>query len=1396
MSVARLHADWLALLDISGPFLSLQILQEVFPHGPSGIDPSLYKNLRNAFHEWEAEIENPSPNPAIHRAWIEFVLLNALELPEGGLFKDQDIQNIQCKILEEGITLRPHWALIELPTEAPNMLIQYYPHDQALEKEVKGDRWKTSPARRMLELLHYVDCPLGLVTNGEEWMLIHAKRGETTSYISWYAHLWFEEKNTLQAFIDLLGEQRFFNAPDDKTLPKLFEASAKDQQEVTDQLGKQVRRSVEMLVQTIDRINRESNNELLNDVDELELYNSALTFMMRLVFMFCAEERKLFPLDDGLYSGNYAVSTLCQNLQETADLHGEEILERRKDAWHRLLAVFRAVHGGIQNDRLPMIAYGGNLFDPDRYPFLEGRRPGTSWHDTQAQPLPVDNRTVLHLLRSLQYLTIKIKGIPAESRRISFRALDIEQIGHVYEGLLDHTAVRASSVVVSLKGKEGDEPEVSLDALEEHRAKGDEELIPFIQSLTGRTPKAIQKDFEKEPDSQQQNKLHAICEGDEDTFQRVLPYAGLIRLDHYGNPVVFLPGSIYVTQGTDRRSTGTHYTPRALTEPIVQYTLEPLLYPDIPDGKDKADSRHLSVNEVLELKICDMAMGSGAFLVQTCRYLGDYILQQWADAEEEAKTAGNTAHLTYPYANPETGELSEQLLPAELEERRILAYRLVASKCLYGVDKNPMAVEMAKLSLWLITMDQRRPFTFIDHCLKCGDSLLGLHTKQQVDYIHIAPEKYIGKESEMAQYLWFSTDAARDAFDIAIKKRMELESFPVTDIRDSQRKAVLLKEADEATDLVRLVGDLVVGAAIATADGNSQKRNGEAHKDFLHEQRVIHEHVDHVLDAKDGEERQRNIDTLYAIADDLLHKKSGDGVPKRKPFHWVVEFPEVFQRKEKGFDAIVGNPPFMGGQKITGALGTDYRNYLVDFLAGGQRGSADICAYFFLQANDLMNHNGGFGLLATNTIAQGDTREVGMDQLVDKGCIIPRAVSSRKWPGEASLEVAHVWLRRSGWKNDYNLNDNKVSGITSFLTKPGVATGKPHRLAANADKSFQGSIVLGMGFVLTPDEAQALIEKDPKNRDVLFPYLNGEDLNSRPDQSPSRWVINFFDWPLNWDDAPEDWDGPVAEDYPDCLKIVNESVKPEREKIKYSKNAREKWWIYERLRIELYDSITTLKKVLSISTQATKYVAFSLVDPKIVFSNATAVIATDLFEEFCVINNSIHNKWVENYTSLLETRIRYTPSDCFETFPFPTSLEGLEDIGERYYTHRQSIMTERQEGLTKTYNRFHNPNEKAEDIAQLRSLHVEMDYAVAKAYGWDDLDLGHGFHETPQGIRYTLHEDTRQEVLDRLLTLNHERYEEEVKQGLHDKKKKGGKAKTKRKTAVKKTSQPMGLLGE
>jgi hypothetical protein len=318
-----------------------------------------------------------------------------------------------------------------------------------------------------------------------------------------------------------------------------------------------------------------------------------------------------------------------------------------------------------------MPAYGGSLFDPDRYPFLEGRAAGTKWANTPAELLDVNNRVVLHLLSSLQRLRMKVPGGgPSESRRISFRALGVEQIGHVYEGLLDHTAVRAKEPVLGMKGTRDKETEIPLAKLEATLAKGRGELVEFLHDETGRSEKAVSRALD-EGTLNEEHRLLIACGHDAGLLQRVRIFAGLIREDSFERPVVVLPGSIYVTVGTARRSTGTHYTPPSLTEPIVQYTLEPLVYNGPAEGLPKEQWQLKLPKEILDLKVCDMAMGSGAFLVQTCRYLSERLTEAW---ENEEKQYPNELLVT-PEGGFSQGSPSERLIPQDAAERLAIARR-------------------------------------------------------------------------------------------------------------------------------------------------------------------------------------------------------------------------------------------------------------------------------------------------------------------------------------------------------------------------------------------------------------------------------------------------------------------------------------------------------------------------------------------------------------------------------------------------------------------------------------------------------------------------------------------------------------------------------------------------
>lgn len=1318
MSAASEYAELLKLIEVSGPFLSLPVFREVFPQGLIKDTPDLTRELRELYTEWlAARTLTPHAVSPAQREWLRAVLLTLLEWPADLLAEDNAIpQNLSYFVAQHHETLRPDLALVE--DGKPRLLISLLPPAQQPDRRPPSTTWNATCAARMAELLHATRVSLGLVTNGERFTLVYAEPGQPTGFADFHAELWFDERLTLRAFRDFLGAGALFNRPPEQTLDALYRRSLENQQEVSTTLGRQVRRAVGMFVTALDRADRESGRALLQGLPGEHIYEAALTLMMRLVFLFFAEERDLLPITNPVYRENYAVSTLHDQLREAADRLGEEVLERRYDAFPRLLAGFRAVHGGIAHDLAALPAYGGDLFDPDRFPFLEGRTPGSDWRSTPAQPCPIHNRTVLHLLGALQFLEIKVHGGGHESRRLSFRALDIEQIGHVYEGLLDHTARRAAEIVLGLDGKK--EVEVALSELNRRRVQPD--FMEWLADETGRSTKAIEKAFA-------QATVDDPLRWPE--WVQVAEFAGFVRRDDNGDPCVIPAGSLYVTAGTARRQTGTQYTPRTLTESVVEQALAPLVYTGPAEGQPPEAWRLNPAGRILDLKICDFACGSAAFLVAAARYLSARLVEAWDAAQREH---GAGVQIT-PYGHPSTGLAEEELIPVDPDERGLYALRIVVERCLYGVDRNPLAVEMAKLSLWLLTLQRNRPFTFLDHEIRCGDSLLGVTRRDQIETFGFSP-----REHEVKQItLW--RKASKVLFDRALECRLKLESFPVIAAADLERKYALLRQAEEATVMTRLMCDLLVGAALSTTTGKPpqedeafSRKRGELWRELMETYRY-----DEDVDSWRGA-----LEAMRPTARQLLDAGLPPGASRHRPFHWPLEFPEVFVNRD-GFDAMVGNPPFMGGQRITGALGEPYRDYLVEYIAGGQRGSADYVAYFFLRAEGLLKAGGTAGLLATNTIAQGDTREVGLDHMTAHGVTVYRAIPSRKWPGEANLEVAHVWFRKGSWAGPFLLDDTTVDGITSQLQQPGSVSGRPDRLAANSGKSFQGSIVVGMGFVLELEEAQRLRDRDQRNRDVISPYLNGEDLNSRWDQSPSRSVINFRDWPLE-----------KAMEYPDCFEIVERLVKPEREK-NNRKVYRDRWWHYAEKRPELYATIAGLEEVLVVSL-VTHHVAMAFVPANFVFAHRLAVFALPKRAALAVLQSNFHEPWARNYSSSLETRINYSPSDCFETFPFPPSIDALETIGERYHSHRGEIMAGRREGLTNTYNRFHSPHEVSYDIATLRALHVEMDHAVAAAYGWTDLDLGHGSHPTKRGIRYTISEVARRTVLDRLLALNHERY--------------------------------------
>ncbi|WP_055335788.1 Eco57I restriction-modification methylase domain-containing protein [Ralstonia solanacearum] len=1324
MSQSNHHHDWLALIEISGPFLAVPVLKEAFPQGLEELDATKRKRLRQAYDEWREALDSDDPRFSdLHTAWIDEVLSRGLELDEDGRgdvlkHKHWCATHLTVALPEHAVSLSPDFAVVG-NGDQPLMLVHAYGQNVDLDATQKLEGWASTPAERMVTLCRATGCRLGLVTNGERWMLVDAPVGAVTTFASWYARIWAQEPVTLQAFVHLLGIRRFF-VDETERLPALFDRSLKFQDEVTDALGEQVRRAVEVLIQALDKADQDRDRELLRGVKEAELYEAALTVMMRLVFLLSAEERGLLLLGDERYEANYAISTLRMQLRAES----EEILERRWDAWSRLLAVFRAVYGGIEHENLRLPALGGSLFDPDRFPFLEGRTNGSGWRTDVAKPLPIDNRTVLLLLEAIQQF---------QGRTLSYRALDVEQIGYVYEGLLERTVKRTAEVTLELDGtKSAQSPWLTLVELESARLDGDDRLVELLQQRSGSSASRVRNDLARPVDDALADRLLMACHSDTVLRDRIKPFSHLVRTDPWGYPLVYPAGAFIVTTGSDRRETGTHYTPKSLTEAIVAETMAPVAYIGPAQGTPPADWVLKSPAELLELKICDPAMGSGAFLVQACRWLADRLVEGWARAEAQGRTVGVDGRVTDADANVEA-------LPHDTEARTIVARRLIAERCLYGVDLNPLAVELAKLSIWLVTMAKGRPFGFLDHNLRQGDSLLGIHRLDQLTQLSMNP---VGR-GQLRLFGQNIEQAVREAIEL----RQLLREMPIRDIRDVEAMAHLDTDARRRLEVPECIADAFIGEVFASG-GASTLENALVSLTMRAGQAIDGDRE--VLASM----RRRSV---AALSTDLAADK-----PARRPFHWPLEFPEVFAREAHGFDIIVGNPPFSGGRWIGRRLGLTYQEYL-KLVRNGVVGSPDLCVYFYLRAFSLLGSKGCFGLLATKSITETGSRVVCLDQIISMGGTVYRGCSRMAWPGNAAVVVSIAWVARNGWQGQKILDDRAVSAINGALEED-FQIRRPMKLKALKGRFSQGQDIMGRGFELTAEERSEMLAADPSCTDVIFPLFNGQDLNTMARLEPYRWAIYFRDWPEE-----------KARQYGVAFRRVEELVKPYRDSLT-GQIHQDCYWKFWDLRPQLISELDARMTVLASAINS-KYVSFRRVPTGNVYNKKTKLYFIDAWWEFAVLQSSFHQEWAFwTCGTLGASTINYSTSVAFETWPMPTVDEGirahLEKLGEEYHALREQVLLQNEIGLTKFYNCFHDPADDDSRIKLIRSQHREIDFAVARAYGWDDIDLEHGFHEVPylpasDRVRFTISDRVRLVVLQRLSGLNHQRYEEEVVQGLH-----------------------------
>jgi hypothetical protein len=721
--------------------------------------------------------------------------------------------------------------------------------------------------------------------------------------------------------------------------------------------------------------------------------------------------------------------------------------------------------------------------------------------------------------------------------------------------------------------------------------------------------------------------------------------------------------------------------------------------------------------------------------------------------------------------------------------------------------------------MWLEAHNPNEPLNFLDHRIKCGNAIVGLAHKDELENgIAMEAFKRLPEDDKdiVAMFRKGNKEEinGRDqrSFDFEksvgrnLKTALERLNKVLAMLEHTPEKIAAKQKAYHEFQDSRELRDLGIIADIQVAQFFIPKTKENAQKIITDEQYWRHLR---------GELPLQGQAVAMAMA---------VGQEKRF-FHWFLEFPQVFA--DGGFDCILGNPPYLGKSSIKSAYGVFFQNYCN--LSFKPASGCDLITYFLRRNYDIIKQGCSFlALITTNSITDGSTREGGLDIILNRGGLLNFAVKSRKWPGTANVFVSLLTITNSLSINiRYVLDNKEVANISSFLDT-GSST-KPNDLHCNEDLVYQGCKLLGDGFILTREKADYLLAISDKYNDILFPLINAKNINENPSQNSNRFAINFRDWPIEH-----------AKRYEAAFDIVETKLKTQRASTS-ERHSREHWWQYARSRPELYNRLKGKEECVVIPC-TTKHLSLTLCPSHRVFTHALFVYTRRSFLDFAVLQSSLHNEWARKYSGSLETRLRYSPSDCFVNFPFPQNLSDefeatLEHIGEEYHEFRRQLMLETQLGLTKTYNQFHNLdlrefseddlsniatlnakkfqkqygkdtvslwkhldktegtcsfNEAVRDILHLRELHKHMDETVLCAYGWHEeskygpaINLAHDFYEVdylPENdrVRYTISPEARKEILKRLLLLNHEIYEDEVRRGIHDKKKaKRGKGRTK-----------------
>lgn len=956
--------SWLLGLRASGVLVSGAVLDEELPSGPPVIKPEVAEALRQAWNRFEAGTSSVDD-------WLKALVHGPLgvanhplfELGENSRKRLEVPAGIADPLLPDGAWLAAYDSRVE-----PRVLV--WKVDSSRKPRAAWDR-ATTGALRLLRDLRPKGLQLGLVTDGRAFRLIFVGI-ENEAWLQWDATQWFSEESRpdeLNAFAWILHYDRLGLHHQSCPLVELATRSRRKQADIADEVGIRVRQAVEMLLS--EAINTAAERAtLLNQVHPIEniskgpsgapivrddairaVYQAAIRVVMRIVVASYAEARDLFPMENSFYAENYSISILHKTLRGLREVSGPAFLKGRQWAWPRILSLFSLIHRGGRHPDLQMTAYGGRLFQAGDAAASDAVARALALLE---DPRALSDHAVLEILDRVRRSTFKLNlgGLTKTVEGpVDFRDLRTEFIGIMYEGLLDYSPILVAAddgAYVRIRGKGFHA--YPLSRLEALQREGN--LKDFLRAVReGSSSTSEDEDSDEEAPDEATEEMEGDSEEGSappspeslETGASTLPLTDDVgrRIAEWGHAAVLAAGAVYEGSNSGdvedavrslvvevhppgtfflmnwrgyRKGSGTYYTRPTLVVPLVQRTLDPLLY------KDRARSVPTTPDEIVKLRICDPAMGSGSFLVASAQRITSALYEAWLYYGLVNRLRSGE-RLLLPTGDPSTGIEEELIVGRHPDDEGFFDYLLarlrrhVVERCIYGVDINPLAVELARISLWIETMDRTLPFEFLDHKLREGNSLVGTWLNEALDYPIAA---------------WDRANSFPKAADDG-KDPLKSASTPIRAALQETRKSA-------KGEFIRTLRGIAIaplnGARITEMSGIVRNTYERIHN--LPEKRR-EEAYQRLVESEELGLLRRALNRWCAI---WFWPAADPSSPERAPgpewfynewppqpqssrekmvealaeelsfFHWELEFPDVFLSEKGGFDAVVGNPPW------------------------------------------------------------------------------------------------------------------------------------------------------------------------------------------------------------------------------------------------------------------------------------------------------------------------------------------------------------------------------------------------------------------------------------------------------------------------------------------------------